>query len=90
MSVPNDNPQTPRPNWRPEGELLEADINAALLVVRPGDALFVMPIAGDHWTHPVMERIAEIVKERLPEARIVVLPSAATFATVAVEDAHQP
>lgn len=89
MSYPNDNPQTPRPDWRPEDDQIDATIettiDSTLLVVRPGDALFVMPIAGEYWTRAAMERIAEIVRTQLPEARVVVLPHAATFATVAVE-----
>lgn len=57
-----------------------------LLVIRPGDVLFVMPAVGEFWVVEGMKRIAAIVKEQLPEAIVIVLPNAATFTTVAVED----
>lgn len=71
------------------GELLSVDSTSTLLVVRPDDVLFVMPETGEFWTENNMERIAALVKRQLPEARVIVLPCAAAFTTVAVE-AREP
>lgn len=71
-------------------EQIDTTIETVLPVIRPGDALFVMPVAGEHWTNSMCDQISALVKERLPEARIIVLPLAATLATIAVEDARQP
>jgi hypothetical protein len=60
-----------------------------LMIIRPGDVLFVMPIAGEYWSDRSRETIAAIVKERLSGVQVIVLPSAATFETVAVE-AREP
>lgn len=68
-----------------KSELLTAETTSTLLVVRPGDILFVMPIAGEYWSDHSRERLAATLKEQIPEARVIVLTASATFATVAME-----